>query len=39
MAIYTKLSFVEVVQILKNYSLGNLNELRGIKEGIENTNY
>lgn len=39
MAIYTKLLFVEVVKILKNYSLGNLNSLRGIKEGIENSNY
>ena len=39
MAIYTKLTFSEVAVILKNYHLGTLKKLRGIKEGIENTNY
>ena len=39
MAIYTKLSFKEVSNILKSYSLGNLKNLKGIKEGIEYTNY
>ena len=39
MAIYTKLTFAEVSTILNNYRIGSLLKLKGIKEGIENTNY
>ena len=39
MAIYTRLSFSEVSNIINDYSIGILKQLRGIKEGIENTNY
>jgi len=39
MAIYTQLSFSEVSNIINDYSIGILKQLKGIKEGIENTNY
>ncbi|MDC6482172.1 homoserine kinase [Pelagibacteraceae bacterium] len=39
MAVYTKLNKENIEEILSNYSIGNLKEFRGIKEGIENTNY
>ena len=39
MAVYTKFYEHEIKEVLKNYSIGNLNEFQGIQEGIENTNY
>ena len=39
MAIYTQLLFSEVSSIINDYSIGILKQLKGIKEGIENTNY
>jgi homoserine kinase type II len=39
MAVYTKLYKENVEEILSNYSIGKLKEFKGIKEGIENTNY
>ena len=39
MAVYTKLNKKNIEEILSNYSIGNLQEFRGIEEGIENTNY
>ena len=39
MAVYTKLNKENIEEILSNYSIGHLNEFRGIEEGIENTNY
>jgi len=39
MAVYTRIGFQEVRIILKNYNLGELKNIKGIKQGIENTNY
>ena len=39
MAVYTKLEEDNIKDILKNYSIGELNNFKGIQEGIENTNY
>ena len=39
MAVYTKFNENNIKDILKNYSIGELNNFRGIQEGIENTNY
>ena len=39
MAVYTKLNKEDIEKILSNYSLGRLEEFRGIEDGIENTNY
>jgi len=39
MAIYTKVDAHEAKFILKNYNLGELKKIQGIKKGIENTNY
>jgi len=39
MAIYTKISSKEVKFIEKNYNLGKIISFKGIKKGIENTNY
>ena len=39
MAIYTKVDTHEAKSILKNYNLGELKKIQGIKKGIENTNY
>ena len=39
MAIYTKISSKEIKFIEKNYSLGKIISFKGIKKGIENTNY
>ena len=39
MAVYTKLNQSKIEQILSNYNLGELESFKGIKEGIENTNY
>ena len=39
MAVYTQLSEVEINKILDGYNLGSLVNFKGIKDGIENTNY
>jgi len=39
MAIYTEISYSQVQLILKDYNIGHLKKLIGIKKGIENTNY
>ena len=39
MAVYTKLNQNKIEEILSNYSLGKLNQFKGIEEGIENSNY
>ena len=39
MAVYTKLSENELKKFFSNYNLGKLLNYKGIKEGIENTNY
>ncbi len=39
MAVHTHLSEFEIVKILEDYELGTLVNFKGIKEGIENTNY
>ena len=39
MAIYTKVDAHEAKSILKNFNLGELKKIQGIKKGIENTNY
>ena len=39
MAVYTKLNQSKIEEILKNYSLGQLDKFHGIEAGIENTNY
>ena len=39
MAIYTKISSSDIKSIEKNYNLGKIFSFKGIKKGIENTNY
>lgn len=39
MAVYTKIGFGEIVDLLMQYDLGELQEFKGIAEGVENTNY
>ena len=39
MAIYTKISSKDVQSIEKSYNLGKIIHFKGIKKGIENTNY
>jgi len=39
MAIYTKISLKDIQSIEKNYNLGKVVHFKGIKKGIENTNY
>ena len=39
MAIYTKISSKEIRSIEKKYNLGKIISFKGIKKGIENTNY
>ena len=39
MAVYTKLDKRDIEEILSNYTIGKLKFIRGIQEGIENTNY
>ena len=39
MAVYTKFNQDKINEILSNYNLGELNNFKGIEEGIENTNY
>jgi homoserine kinase type II len=39
MAVYTEVGFDEASGLLSSLGLGTLNELQGIRSGIENTNY
>ena len=39
MAVYTEVGFAEADALLRRLGLGALTELRGIRSGIENTNY
>ena len=39
MAVYTKLSENNLKDFFSKYNLGKLLSYKGIKEGIENTNY
>ena len=39
MAIYTKISSKDILSIEKKYNLGKIIHFKGIKKGIENTNY
>ncbi len=39
MAIYTKISLKDIKSIEKKYNLGKIIYFKGIKKGIENTNY
>ncbi len=39
MAIYTKIFSKDILSIEKNYNLGKIIHFKGIKKGIENTNY
>ena len=39
MAIYTKISKSDVISIEKKFNLGKIISFKGIKKGIENTNY
>ena len=39
MAIYTKVSKKDVVSIERKFNLGKITSFKGIKKGIENTNY
>jgi homoserine kinase type II len=39
MAIYTKISKKDVVSIERKFNLGKIIFFKGIKKGIENTNY
>ena len=39
MAVYTKLSENDLRGFISKYDLGKLLDYKGIKEGIENTNY
>ncbi len=39
MAIYTKISKDDVISIEKKFNLGKIVSFKGIKKGIENTNY
>ena len=39
MAVYTEIPDVELVEYLKQYAIGELHSLKGIAEGVENSNY
>lgn len=39
MAVYTEISDAELVEVLRNYDIGELHSLKGIAEGVENSNY
>ena len=39
MAVYTKISFSQMSEILTKFDIGKLIEIIGIQEGVENSNY
>ena len=39
MAVYTKISFSQMSEILTKFDIGELTEIIGIQEGVENSNY
>jgi len=39
MAVYTKLEHLEVKLFLEQYNISNFKDYKGIREGVENTNY
>jgi len=39
MAVYTKINNKDVLSLANSYSLDKITEFKGIKKGIENTNY
>ena len=39
MAIYTKISKEDIISIERKFNLGKIISFKGIKKGIENTNY
>ena len=39
MAVYTEIPDAELVEYLKQYDIGELHSLKGIAEGVENSNY
>lgn len=39
MAVYTEVAFAEAAALMHALDLGDLTDLQGIKDGIENTNY
>ena len=39
MAVYTEIPDAELVEYLKGYDIGELHSLKGIAEGVENSNY
>ena len=39
MAVYTKITSRDIKSIQKNFDIGKITNFKGIKKGIENTNY
>jgi homoserine kinase type II len=39
MAVYTEITDTELVEYLKQYDIGEMHSLKGIAEGVENSNY
>ncbi len=39
MAVYTEIPDAELIEYLKQYNIGELHSLKGIAEGVENSNY
>ena len=39
MAVYTKINQKEINIIIKNFNIDKITGFKGIKQGIENTNY
>lgn len=39
MAVYTEITDTELVEYLKHYDIGEMHSLKGIAEGVENSNY
>ena len=39
MAVFTKINSKDIKKIESIFNLGSINQVRGIKKGIENTNY
>ena len=39
MAVFTKINSKDIKKIENIFNLGSINQVKGIKKGIENTNY